>query len=147
MPSIPALHNLMNTINITNPADNRDDTRPISMNIIFNKKVEGGNISIVEQHIPYTAGVALNLCNNHDKVVYIAEGTFRFFAGGRYYDAIKGASLFIPKGTLHGYKNVAPQTGKVLVTLTPGGSNGFLKGIERSVQLVQPGGQAIAVGI
>ncbi|MEO3402298.1 AraC family ligand binding domain-containing protein [Mucilaginibacter sp. CAU 1740] len=133
----------MNTINITKHPDTDAEALKISMNIIFNKKVDGGNISIIEQHIPYTAGVALNLCNNHDKVVYVAEGSFRFFAGGRYYNAIKGASLFIPKGILHSYKNEAPQTGKVLVTLTPGGNNGFLNSIERSVQLVQPGQQAL----
>jgi uncharacterized RmlC-like cupin family protein len=147
MPSILALQNLMNTINTTEHANADDDTLKISMNIIFNKKVNGGNISIIEQHIPYTAGVALNLCNNHDKVVYIVEGSFRFFAGGRYYNAVKGASLFIPRGILHGYKNEAPQTGSVLVTLTPGGTDGFLNSIERSVQLVQPGQQVLSVTV
>ncbi|WP_162996611.1 cupin domain-containing protein [Mucilaginibacter celer] len=136
----------MNTINQTQPAGN-DTAGEMNINIIFNKKVDGGNLSIIEQQIPYKAGVALNLCNNHDKVVYVIEGRFRFFAGGRYYDAEKGASLFIPKGTLHGYKNPAPQTGKVLVTLTPGGANGFLNKIERTVQLVQPGKSALAMAV
>ena len=136
----------MNTIDTTSHPEN-EETAGMDMNIIFNKKVDGGNISIIEQQIPYAAGVALNLCNNHDKVVYIVEGSFRFFAGGRYYNAVKGASLFIPKGTLHGYKNAAPQTGKVLVTLTPGGSTGFLSNIERSVQLVQPGQPVMPVAV
>jgi quercetin dioxygenase-like cupin family protein len=133
-----AILNLMDSNN-TNCVPPDLEIAGLSMNIIFNKKVKGGNLSIIEQVFAYGAGIPPGICNNHDKVICIIEGRFSFFAGGNYYIAEKGTSIFIPRGTLHGYKNAIAQTGRVLVSSTPAGADGFLNQIERSVQLIRPG--------
>jgi oxalate decarboxylase/phosphoglucose isomerase-like protein (cupin superfamily) len=58
------------------------------------------------------------------------------FADGEKHEAEAGASIFIPQGTLHSFTNEGTQTGKLLVTLTPGSYNNTLKNRNRSVKML-----------
>jgi quercetin dioxygenase-like cupin family protein len=107
----------------------------IKMTVILSTECSGGKLTIIEQEVSCGAGSPAHICNREDKVIYIAEGKFMLMADGHKYIADKGANIFIPRGTMHNFKNIGTQTGRLLVTLTPGGHEHFLKDLSQTVKV------------
>ena len=105
----------------------------ISMTVILRADCTGGKLTIIEDEVSVGAGSPLYTCNREDKVMMVVEGKFLVSANGDRYLLEKGCSMFIPKGTVHNFKNVGTATGKLLITLTPCEQNKFLKGLNKPI--------------
>jgi hypothetical protein len=55
----------------------------------------------------------------------VLEGEVEFMAGERTIPASVGAAVYVPKGTLHTFKNVGTAPSRVLAILSPGGFEKF----------------------
>ena len=55
----------------------------------------------------------------------VLEGTYSFRVGDSRTEARAGSFRFVPKGTVHTYRNIGTTPGKSLVVLTPGGFENF----------------------
>ncbi|MES2267738.1 MAG: cupin domain-containing protein [Bacteroidota bacterium] len=118
-----------------NPAE-YVDIPGIQMNVILSTECSGGNLTILEKEVSVGAGSPPLVCNHDDKVILVTEGKFTLYANGESYDAEKGANIFIPQGIMHSVVNTGTQTGKLLITLTPGRQEKFLKDINLSVKVI-----------
>ncbi|MFD0795273.1 cupin domain-containing protein [Mucilaginibacter litoreus] len=100
----------------------------ISKRVILSKTCSGGKLTIYEHEVSVGLNSAIEICNDEDKVILVAEGKFVLYACEREYFAEKGSNILVPAGIKHHYKNIGTQTGKLLITLTPGGKERFLSG-------------------
>jgi quercetin dioxygenase-like cupin family protein len=80
-----------------------------------------GAVAVFESIIP--AGARVPVPHRHvdyDETVYGLAGVCHFTLEGTEIALTAGASLFVPRGQLHGFVNRGPETTRVLVVVTPG---------------------------
>jgi len=107
----------------------------IRTTVILSTERSGGKLTIIEDEVSVGAASPMYTCNCEDKVILVNEGKFIIRANGEQYMAEKGCSIFIRKGIMHNLKNVGTVTGKLLITLTLGKHEQFLKGFSQSVKV------------
>jgi quercetin dioxygenase-like cupin family protein len=128
---------MTSTVNFPQPEPAKNiDLTGIRVSIILSTECSGGKLTIIEQEVGVGVSSPSHTCNREDKIILVTNGKFMFFADGEKYEAEAGASIFIPQGTLHSFENGGTQTGKLLVTLTPGSDNNILKNRSRSVKML-----------
>jgi mannose-6-phosphate isomerase-like protein (cupin superfamily) len=76
---------------------------------------------------------------NHDEVFYILEGSFNFVLGHEPVEAPRGALVFVPRGTRHGF-TVEPDS-KALLFIIPGGLGGFFRELSAGLAADKPSGE------
>jgi mannose-6-phosphate isomerase-like protein (cupin superfamily) len=61
---------------------------------------------------------------------YILTGTVRIFNGTEWVDTTAGDFTFVPKGGLHGFRNVTDEPASMLLMFTPGAPReGYFEGL------------------
>lgn len=80
----------------------------------------GGSYCMIEQLLPQGPAAPPHLFADRDEVFYILDGEATFLLGDRVEKASKGALVFIPRGTVHGFRVDSP-TMSVLNLHTPAG--------------------------
>ncbi len=81
----------------------------------------GGAYSLFEVATQPGSGPPPHVQHREDESFYVLEGEYEFLVEGRTIKAGAGSLLYVPKGTLHAYRNVGEGTGRMLVNQTPGG--------------------------
>lgn len=81
----------------------------------------GGAYSIFEVVSQPQGGPPPHIQHREDECFYVLEGEYEFLVEGRTLRMPAGSLLYVPKGTLHAYRNVGEGTGRMLVNQTPGG--------------------------
>jgi mannose-6-phosphate isomerase-like protein (cupin superfamily) len=84
-----------------------------------------GAFSIAEKRTPPQGGPPPHLHQQEGEVLYGLEGEVEFLVGERTIRADTGSCAYIPKRTLHTFKNVGTSPSRVLAILTPGGLDRF----------------------
>jgi quercetin dioxygenase-like cupin family protein len=78
-------------------------------------------LAMFEFFVPSTAKVPLpHYHESYDETVYGLEGNMTFMVGEKTIELEKGQTYFIPRGVIHGFKNLSQQDAKVLAVATPG---------------------------
>jgi|SRR5215217_5891539 len=85
----------------------------------------GGAYCVVEETSPPEGGPPPHLHHNVDETLYVLEGEVEFMAGDQTIPASIGAAVYVPKGTLHTFKNVGASPSRVLAIISPGGFEKF----------------------
>ena len=65
--------------------------------------------------------VPTHMHQNEDEVFHIVEGCLRFQIGKAEFDAVQGTTVVIPKGSVHGWRNMTEARVLALVMFSPGG--------------------------
>ena len=81
----------------------------------------GGSIGVLEATSPPGYGPPRHIHRRSDELFYVLEGEFLFLIGERQINAMPGAFVFIPRGTVHAAKVIGNKPGKVLTAYVPGG--------------------------
>ena len=81
----------------------------------------GGAYSLFEGQIRPGSGVPPHIERHEDEAFFVLEGTFGFRIGGETVEVGPGGFAFVPRGTPHAFTNLGPETGRLLVLLSPGG--------------------------
>jgi mannose-6-phosphate isomerase-like protein (cupin superfamily) len=85
----------------------------------------GGAYSLVEETSLPEGGPPPHIHHNVDETLYVLEGEVEFMAGDQTIPASDGAAVYVPKGTLHTFKNVGTSPSSVMAILSPGGFEKF----------------------
>ena len=88
-----------------------------------------GTVTVIEQIIQPENGPPPHIHHKEDESFYILDGRFSFLCGDRSADFDTGSFIYIPRGTLHSFKNIGETQGKLLVTITPAGLEEFFYSI------------------
>ncbi len=85
----------------------------------------GGAFSLVEGTVAPQAGPPPHIHLREDEFYYVLEGELEVLDGERTFTASTGSYVYIPRNTLHAFKNVRETPARVLIGFTPAGFEGF----------------------
>jgi mannose-6-phosphate isomerase-like protein (cupin superfamily) len=81
----------------------------------------GGAYSLFEDTVPPQYGAPPHIHHREDESFYVVEGEFEFSRDGETIRAGAGSLVYVPRGSLHAFKNVGERSGRLLMSQTPGG--------------------------
>ena len=88
-------------------------------------KQTNGAFTVVDQVIQPQSGPPPHIHHREDEAFYVLAGRFSFLCGDKQSIFEAGSFIYVPKGTLHTFKNIDAQQGRLLVTITPAGLEDF----------------------
>jgi mannose-6-phosphate isomerase-like protein (cupin superfamily) len=88
-----------------------------------------GAFAALEKIIRPENGPPPHIHHSNDETLYVMEGTFSFLVGDQTVKAETGAYVYVPRGTVHTFKNIGMNTGRLLVTITPSGFEKYFEAI------------------
>jgi quercetin dioxygenase-like cupin family protein len=86
-------------------------------------KAQSNDVSFYEVICPPEAGPPPNFHHQQDEAFYVLEGTFSLLSGGGTIEAGPGSFAWVPRDTVHTFKNTGESTGKLLISSTYPGSH------------------------
>ncbi len=84
-----------------------------------------GAFTLFEGLVPPGGGPPPHIHHREDEAFYLLEGELEFQEGERLFTARAGAFIYIPRGTIHRFKNVGTESAKMLLMFVPGGMDGL----------------------
>lgn len=84
-----------------------------------------GASALLDIQIPSNSGPPAHIHSREDEVYFIKSGTFQFLMDGVCLQAGPGASVYMPKGHFHTFKNISNQVGEQLMFVYPAGLEQF----------------------
>ena len=91
----------------------------------------GGLIGIWEEPVPAGEGPPPHMHEREDELFYVIEGRFRFWCGTESFEAGPNATVMLPRGVPHHFRNEGATAGRLMIAVMPGGFEGFFFDIER----------------
>ena len=93
------------------------------MLVTFKAVGEGtvGEYSLYELTVPPQLGALPHIHHAETEAFYVLEGEVEFLKGEQTVRARVGEFVFIPRGVVHGFKNVGQEPARCLGIVTPGG--------------------------
>src|SRR3990170_3839838 len=93
----------------------------------------GGSFALIEVQVQPENGPPPHIHHREDETFYVLEGEVSFLHGDITFTATAGSFVYIPKGTLHTFKNIGTSQGRFLAIITPAGFEKFFEEIGEPV--------------
>jgi quercetin dioxygenase-like cupin family protein len=87
-----------------------------------------GALTVFENVIAPGDGPPAHLHEAQDESWYLLEGALRFKLAEELSDARAGSFVFVPRGTVHCFKNIGEAAARILVIFNPAGMEPFFDG-------------------
>jgi quercetin dioxygenase-like cupin family protein len=81
----------------------------------------GAVLGALEESVPSGGAARMHVHHPSDELLYVLAGVFTFQVGERQVRGGPGTLAFVPRGTVHGWRNTGPAAGRLLVLFTPAG--------------------------
>ncbi len=85
----------------------------------------GGAFFLGEACVAPGGGPPPHVHSHEEEAFYLLQGTLALQVGGKTLNASAGDFIYIPRGTVHSFKNVGEETAKMLTLATPAGLENF----------------------
>jgi len=92
-------------------------------------KQTNGAFTIIDQIIMPGGGPPPHIHHREDETFYVMSGMFSFLSGDVEKMLGPGSFVYVPKGTIHTFRNVGDSQGRLLVSITPAGLEEFFYSI------------------
>ncbi|MGH7800590.1 MAG: quercetin 2,3-dioxygenase [Thermodesulfobacteriota bacterium] len=89
----------------------------------------GGAFAVLEVQVQPQNGPPPHIHHREDETFYVLEAEFSFLHSDITFTATAGSFVYIPKGTLHTFKNIGTSQGRFLAIITPAGFEKFFEEI------------------
>ncbi|MGH2917709.1 MAG: quercetin 2,3-dioxygenase [Solirubrobacteraceae bacterium] len=86
-----------------------------------------GNLVLFENLTAPGGGPPPHIHTREDEFFYVLDGTFEIRIGEQLHALGPGGFAYVPRGTVHNFRNTADRPGRILVGFTPGGIEGFFR--------------------
>jgi quercetin dioxygenase-like cupin family protein len=106
---------------VRGPGEGKAVPSSIANNVIFKliAAETDGALSMFETTPGPGAGPPLHVHSYEDEIIYVVEGTLRFFYGDETRETTAGGVAFIPHGLDHTWKNVGTEPARLIAIFTP----------------------------
>lgn len=91
----------------------------------------GGSMLLMEMNVPPRGGPPPHVHHRTDEAFWVLEGEIEILDGDRTFVAGAGSFVFVPKGTVHAFKNVGAGTARFLGIALPAGLEGYFQEVGR----------------
>ena len=91
----------------------------ITVKILLSGKDTEGNQAVFEDIVEPGVGPGRHIHHHQDEIFLFLEGDFIAEVGGKLYEFVPGDVAFIPKGTIHAFKNVGKTKGRLRYIFSP----------------------------
>jgi quercetin dioxygenase-like cupin family protein len=78
-----------------------------------------GAAAVFEEAVPPGAGTPLHIHHPSDELILVRSGRFRFRTGSETAEVGPGAWVYVPRGLVHGWRNVGDEVGELSFVFTP----------------------------
>jgi mannose-6-phosphate isomerase-like protein (cupin superfamily) len=99
----------------------------MKMTILLAGSDTGGSSALLDVRVPPNTGPIPHIHAREDEIYVIKQGTFQFFMNGTCIQAGPGATVYMPKGHMHVWKNISKHTGEQLMFVYPAGLERFFR--------------------
>ena len=106
---------------VIGPGEGRTIPGTNAITLIATAEQTGDSIGVFEDTSPGD-GPPRHVHYGSDELFYVLEGECLIQVGERQESVSAGTYVFVPRGTLHAYKVIGTERGKVLSAFIPGGS-------------------------
>jgi mannose-6-phosphate isomerase-like protein (cupin superfamily) len=107
----------------------------------------GGAYSLFEAAVGPGGGPLPHIQHREDECFYVLEGRFEFVIEGSKVEAGTGSLIYVLKGKLHAFTNVAEKSGRLLLSQTPGGEyEGFSEEVGEPATELAADGATLQLG-
>jgi mannose-6-phosphate isomerase-like protein (cupin superfamily) len=103
----------------------------------------GSSLAFFDASVPPGSGPPPHVHRNEDEFYYVLDGELEVLDGDRTFTARTGSFVFVPRGTLHNFRNQTARPARLVIGLTPAGFEKFFFAVG---QPAVPGGQAPPLG-
>jgi quercetin dioxygenase-like cupin family protein len=87
----------------------------------------GGGLVLLENLTAPGGGPPAHVHTREDEFFYVLDGTFEVRIGDELHVVEPGGFAFVPRGTVHNFRNTTDTPSRILVGFTPGGIEGFFR--------------------
>ena len=87
----------------------------------------GGNLVLIENLTAPGGGPPPHIHTREDEFFYVLDGTFEIRIGDELHAVGAGGYAYVPRGTVHNFRNTAATPSRLLVGFTPAGMEGFFR--------------------
>jgi quercetin dioxygenase-like cupin family protein len=87
----------------------------------------GGNLVLLENLTAPGGGPPPHIHTREDEFFYVLDGTFEIRIDDDVHAVGPGGFAYVPRGTVHNFRNTAATAGRILVGFTPSGMEGFFR--------------------
>ncbi|NVZ53849.1 cupin domain-containing protein [Pseudomonas sp. B6002] len=102
----------------------------LDMRILLSTEASGGATSvIIASHNP-GEGPPPHLHHSQEEFIFVVEGTYHVRVNGVEQTVGAGTLLFIPRGTVHSFKNIGSTVARMLDWTLPGGQDTYFQAID-----------------
>jgi quercetin dioxygenase-like cupin family protein len=89
------------------------------------KSSTGGALGLVEASVPPGSGPPPHRHTREDEAFYLLAGSLEIRADEDIVHAAAGDFVFLPRGTLHSFRNMGVDAARALIILSPAGFEGY----------------------
>jgi quercetin 2,3-dioxygenase len=93
--------------------------------VLATREQTGAALGLFRQTIAPGSGPPAHVHRTADEFFYVVSGEFSFRLDERIVSAPARSVVFVPRGTVHTFRNVRTEPGVLLVGVTPGGFEGI----------------------
>ena len=91
----------------------------ITLKILLSGKHTNGNLAIFEDIVEPGIGPGRHIHHHQDETFFFQDGNFIAEVDGRMHEFKPGDIAFIPRGTVHAFKNIGDKPGKLRYIFSP----------------------------
>ncbi len=91
----------------------------ITLKILLSGAHTNGNLAVFEDIVEPSVGPGRHIHHEQDETFFFLEGQFIAEVGGQMYEFTPGDVAFIPRGTVHAFKNVGSSKGRLRYIFSP----------------------------
>jgi len=102
-----------------------------TMTLRATSETTGGNLVLLENLTAPGGGPPPHLHDREDEFFYVVDGTFEIRIGDELHPLGPGGVAYVPRGTVHCFRNTADTPSRILVGFTPGGIEDFFRAAGR----------------
>ncbi|HEY1582752.1 MAG TPA: cupin domain-containing protein [Chthoniobacterales bacterium] len=110
--------------------------------ILLDSEQTGGRLTMWLETTPPEGGPPLHFHINDDETFHVLEGRMAFFQNSEWHEVGPGGSAFVPRGQLHAFKNIGPETSRMIISTAPAGFDVFFS--RCAEEWARPGGPDMA---
>ncbi len=101
-----------------------------------------GRLVLLENLTAPGGGPPPHIHTNEDEFFFVLDGAFEIRIGDELHEVGPGGFAYVPRGTVHNFRNTAETPSRILVGFTPGGMEGLLPRIGAPGHRRRPGAAA-----